>query len=324
MDLSSPQQLSTWLNSPTQLGQWQPILSDDSTASLDDSVHVLVFNSETLAQDVLTLVQSAAQRPTAIAALKPHTDLALAYVLKYHGDLSHIKSTVSQCTLNAEIAVFSQAPSLLEPGLLVMDMDSTAIQIECIDEIARLAGVYDEVAAVTQQAMQGQLAFSDSLRQRVAKLAGVELNLLNQLKEDLPLMPGVFALCQALKQANWTLAIASGGFVPFAQKVQSVLGLDRIHANELGDDGDKLTGEVHGDIVDADEKARFLTRYAQELGLAKSQTMAMGDGANDLVMMAASGLGVAVHGKPKVVAEADVAINHGSLLQVLYFLSVPK
>lgn len=321
MDLLSPQQLHSWLENPSQIGTWHSLLD---YAPQNDSVFVLVFNGAPLNTSAATLIKELQYKASAIAALQPHSELATAFVIRFHGELEMIKASVAELALNCETAVFAHAPSLAEPGLLVMDMDSTAIQIECIDEIARLAGVYDEVAAVTQQAMQGSLAFSDSLRQRVAKLKGVELTLLNKLKDDLPLMPGVLALCSALKQAGWTLAIASGGFVPFARQVQGMLALDRIHANELGDDGVALTGVVHGKIVDAEEKARFLASYANELGIAKAQTMAMGDGANDLVMMAASGLGVAVHGKPKVVAQADVAINHGSLLQVLYFLSVPK
>lgn len=222
-----------------------------------------------------------------------------------------------------QCALLSNPPRLHTPGLLVMDMDSTAITIECIDEIARLAGVYDEVAAVTAQAMGGQLEFSDSLRQRVAKLAGVELSLLAELKEQLPLMPGIDHLCATLKRHNWHLAIASGGFIPFAEQVQKQLKLDRIHANQLADDGLVLTGVVNGDIVDAQEKARFLLAYRDELGVGAEQTVAIGDGANDLLMMHAAGLGVAVHGKPKVVAQAPTAINAGSLAQILYLLSIP-
>ncbi|WP_404338472.1 phosphoserine phosphatase SerB [Pseudoalteromonas mariniglutinosa] len=214
-------------------------------------------------------------------------------------------------------------PVLSEPGLLLMDMDSTAITIECIDEIARLANVYDEVAAVTAQAMAGQLDFSESLKQRVKKLAGIELSLIDELKMRLPLMPGVSELCQVLKQHNWHLAIASGGFVPFAEQVQQLLQLDEVHANQLAVQGSQLTGEVTGMIVDAQQKATILTEIKTRLALSEQQTVAMGDGANDLTMMANAGLGIAVHGKPKVVEHADAAITQGSLLQVLYLLTIP-
>jgi phosphoserine phosphatase len=256
-----------------------------------------------------------------------HPELPSALVLQVSEELDKTKQVLQEYLSPneaLEVNVFAKAPNINQPGLLVMDMDSTAIQIECIDEIARLANVYEEVASVTRQAMQGALPFSESLRKRVAKLEGVSLELMAQLKDNLPLMPGVKALCQHLKAKGWTLAIASGGFVPFAQRVQTLLELDAIHANTLEDNGVELTGKVLGTIVDADEKARFLTQYAEQLNIDKSQTMAMGDGANDLVMMAASGLGVAVHGKPLVAQSADVAINFGSLLQVLYFISLPE
>ncbi|WP_372768205.1 phosphoserine phosphatase SerB [Pseudoalteromonas sp.] len=262
-----------------------------------------------------------------LAKISPHADLPNAFAFYVNAVQENVKEVLKDFLTPDEVIevnVFSQAPNINHPGLLVMDMDSTAIQIECIDEIARLAGVYDEVATVTRQAMQGALPFSESLRKRVAKLEGVSLELMAQLKDNLPLMPGVKDLCQYLKTKGWKLAIASGGFVPFAERVQNILELDAIHANTLEDNGFELTGKVLGKIVDAEEKARFLTHYASELNLPISQTIAMGDGANDLVMMAASGLGVAVHGKPLVAETADVAVNFGSLLQVLYFISLPE
>ncbi|MBH0026354.1 phosphoserine phosphatase SerB [Pseudoalteromonas sp. SWN29] len=226
-------------------------------------------------------------------------------------------------TLDCQLVQVATPPNLYEPGLLVMDMDSTAITIECIDEIARLADVYDEVASVTALAMAGKLDFSESLNQRVAKLAGIEKSLIEELKGVLPLMPGIKALCQILKQHNWYLAIASGGFVPFAERVQELINLDEVHANVLEFKDDKLTGKVLGTIVDAQQKAIILESLQQKLELEKSQTVAIGDGANDLIMMAKAGLGVAVHGKPKVVEQAQAAICEGSLLQLLYMLAIP-
>lgn len=222
-----------------------------------------------------------------------------------------------------QLVQVSLLPNLAEPGLLVMDMDSTAITIECIDEIARLANVYDEVASVTAEAMAGKLDFSQSLHQRVAKLTGIEQSLIDELKLNLPLMPGIKELCQVLKQHNWYLAIASGGFVPFAERVQQLIGLDEVHANVLEFSDNKLTGKVLGTIVDAQQKAKILKQLQQQLNLPSSQTVAIGDGANDLVMMSQAGLGVAVHGKPKVVEQATAAICQGSLLQLLYLLTIP-
>jgi len=226
-------------------------------------------------------------------------------------------------TLDFQLVQIACPPNLYEPGLLVMDMDSTAITIECIDEIARLANVYDEVASVTALAMAGKLDFSESLNQRVAKLTGIEKSLIDELKNNLPLMPGIKMLCQILKQHQWHLAIASGGFVPFAEQVQALINLDEVHANVLEFKDNKLTGKVLGTIVDAQQKAVILESLQQQLGLIKSQTVAIGDGANDLKMMATAGLGVAVHGKAKVVEQAQAAICQGSLLQLLYMLAIP-
>ena len=260
------------------------------------------------------------------AIFQPTEALLPAVVFAFNGDTAEVKAhlEVFKPQMNAQLVVVENPPCIQEAGLLVMDMDSTAIEIECIDEIARLAGVYDEVSAVTAQAMQGALEFSESLRMRVAKLKGIEQSLIDELKLQLPLMPGVKELCQYLQQHNWKLAIASGGFIPFAEQVQGLLNLDAIHANELEFEQQRLTGKVLGVIVDAQEKSRFLQHYAGTLGINIEQTVAMGDGANDLVMMATAGLGVAVHGKPLVAKTADVAINTGSLLQVAYFLSFPR
>lgn len=261
-----------------------------------------------------------------ICYFQPDEKLAPALVINCEFEIERLKLLIAELSkvLNCQLAVFDDTPDINKPGLLVMDMDSTAIEIECIDEIARLADVYDEVASVTAQAMSGALEFSDSLRLRVAKLAGIELKLVEKLKDSLPLMPGVLELCQLLKSKGWKLAIASGGFIPFAERVQQLIGLDFIHANELEVVNEKLTGKVLGVIVDAQEKANFLNKMANELNIDVKQTLAMGDGANDLKMMSSAGLGIAVHGKPKVVEMADVAINTGSLLQVAYFISIPK
>lgn len=305
--------------------QWHYLI-DSSEQS--DSCFILLSSDKTAIEPSQDLLNALTALPIeAVAKVVPFAELSPAYALKVNTACQQVKCAIeTHLTPNPslEVNVFSNAPKINQPGLLLMDMDSTAIQIECIDEIARLAGVYDEVASVTKQAMQGALPFSDSLKKRVAKLEGVSLDLVNALKEKLPLMPGVEQLCHKLKNKGWKLAIASGGFVPFAEQVQTLLGLDAIHANTLEDDGEKLTGRVLGTIVDADEKARFLKAYAALQNIPLSQTIAMGDGANDLVMMEQSALGVAVHGKPLVAKTADVAINFGSLTQVLYFISLPE
>ena len=220
-----------------------------------------------------------------------------------------------------ELCLVAQTPSLCEPGLLVMDMDSTVIACECIDEIAALAGVGTEVAAVTAQAMQGKLDFAQSLRTRVACLANADQAILQQVRDALPLMPGVVNLVNILKQHNWKLVIASGGFTFFADYLAQRLELDAAVANKLAIKDGKLTGEVEGDIVDAQVKAQTLSELAQKWAIPHHQTVAMGDGANDLLMMAASGLGVALHAKPIVREKADISIRRGGLDTLLWVLA---
>ena len=266
------------------------------------------------------------QNVTAMCQYQPDLGLSPAlcfYIENAEQAINPLELQTFANTLTCQLVQVTNPPNLKKPGLLVMDMDSTAITIECIDEIARLANVYDEVASVTAQAMAGKLDFSESLNQRVAKLKGIEKSLIDDLKSALPLMPGIKALCQILKHHQWYLAIASGGFVPFAERVQELINLDEVHANVLEFKDDKLTGKVLGGIVDAEQKAVILESLQQKLGLEKTQTVAIGDGANDLKMMAQAGLGVAVHGKPKVVEQAQAAICQGSLLQLLYMLAVP-
>lgn len=212
-------------------------------------------------------------------------------------------------------------PTLSEPGLLVMDMDSTAIRIECIDEIARLAGVGEQVAAVTAAAMQGKLEFCDSLRNRVALLAGAPVTILDEVAAHMPWMPGLQLMVDTLKEAGWKVAIASGGFTRFAGELQRALGLDAIFANELAVEGGLLTGKVSGRIVDASVKAEVLQRLAAEHAIAPAQTVAIGDGANDLKMMGVAGLGIAIHAKPLVQAQAAATLNHHDLEGVICLLA---
>ncbi|MBI6549046.1 phosphoserine phosphatase [Xenorhabdus lircayensis] len=241
-------------------------------------------------------------------------------VVRIAGSLSpRIKRLADECRL--DVVPLGQIPRLRSPGLLVMDMDSTAIQIECIDEIARLAGVGDKVAEITERAMQGELDFSESLRERVAQLAGADASILQQVMETLPLMPGLTSLVRKLQSLDWHVAIASGGFTFFADNLRRQLRLFAAVANQLEIKDGKLTGKVKGPIVDAKYKATTLIKLAKELGIPLSQTVAIGDGANDLKMLRKAGLGIAYHAKPKVYAQAKVAIRHADLMGVLCVLS---
>ncbi|NUU66217.1 phosphoserine phosphatase [Enterobacteriaceae bacterium BIT-l23] len=220
-----------------------------------------------------------------------------------------------------DVAPLGKIPHLRTPGLLVMDMDSTAIQIECIDEIAKLAGTGDEVAEVTERAMRGELDFTASLRQRVATLKGADVRILSQVLEQLPLMPGLVSLVLKLETLGWKVAIASGGFTFFADHLRERLHLCEAVANQLEIVDGKLTGEVIGTVVDAKFKASTLTRLAKQYNIAPEQTVAIGDGANDLPMLKRAALGVAYHAKPKVNEKAEVTIRHASLMGVFCILS---
>ena len=220
-----------------------------------------------------------------------------------------------------EAALIEDAPSLNEPGLLVMDMDSTTIEIECIDEIAKLAGVGEQVAAVTEQAMLGELDFAQSLHQRVATLNDAPETILADVAKNIPLMAGLEPLLAELKKHNWRIAVASGGFTYFADHLKTLLQLDATFANELEIINGKLTGKVLGSVVDAQVKADSLTLLAKQYEIPAKQTVAMGDGANDLVMMAAAGFGIAFHAKPIVLAQADSAINKQGLDCLLHWLA---
>ena len=222
---------------------------------------------------------------------------------------------------NIEAALLTEVPKLAVPGLLVMDMDSTTIEIECIDEIAKLAGVGEEVAEVTERAMLGELDFAQSLHQRVATLAESPESILSDVAKNIPLMAGLKPLIIELKKHNWRIAIASGGFTYFADHLKETLNLDAAFANTLEIIDGKLTGKVLGSVVDAQVKADSLAILSKEYQIPKEQTVAMGDGANDLVMMAAASFGVAFHAKPIVLAQADSSINVQGLDCLLHWLA---
>ncbi|RLV61282.1 phosphoserine phosphatase SerB [Parashewanella curva] len=220
-----------------------------------------------------------------------------------------------------EVAALSLVtPKLKHKGVLLMDMDSTAIQIECIDELAKLAGIGDKVSDVTELAMLGQLDFEQSLRQRVALLEGLDAGVIQQLCDELPLTQGLESMVKELKAHGWVVAVASGGFTPFVNHLKNKLGLDGAFANELEIIDGKLTGKVIGRVVDAQAKADILTALAEQYDVEINQTIAVGDGANDIPMLKAAGGGVAFHAKPAVQQQAQVSINHLGLDSILALL----
>ncbi len=210
---------------------------------------------------------------------------------------------------------------LSDYGLICFDMDSTLITIECIDELADFAGKKAEVSEVTEAAMRGDIDYRESLRRRLALMAGLDARVLARVYgERLLLSHGARELLEAAQNAGLRTAILSGGFTYFTERLRIELGFDFATSNELEISGGKLTGKVVGDIVDASAKAHHLARLRDELGLRKDQVIACGDGANDLMMMAEAGLSVAFHAKPATRAKADIAINFGGLDALLNIL----
>lgn len=298
-------------------------------AENDNFTHTLTVSGQALTPFILKSVLQALEKHFAASFMTFHHlhNVFGDSVVTLRGellsaDVTSVKAALGDLssTYNIDIGIQASRPSLSQPGLLVMDMDSTVIAIECIDEIAVLAGVGEQVAEVTARAMRGEIAFNDSLVHRVACLDGVPLAHLEKIRNRIPLMPGIQTLVQTLQKHNWKLAIASGGFTYFADYLKTRLGLDYAISNTLGVNDGNLNGKVEGEIINAEVKARTVKTLAEKWQIPKAQTVAMGDGANDLVMMAESALGVACHGKPLVNEKADVAIRVGTLHSMLYFL----
>lgn len=205
--------------------------------------------------------------------------------------------------------------------LICFDMDSTLIQAECIDELARCHGVYDKVAAITARAMRGEIDFKESFTQRVALLKGLDVSVMEDIAAHLPITEGTDRLMSILKTCGYKIAILSGGFTYFGEYLQRRYGIDYVYCNELeiGEDG-KLTGRYVGDIVDGRRKADLLRLIAQTEKVNIAQTIAVGDGANDLPMLLEAGLGIAFHAKPRVKESAGQSLSTIGLDGVLYFL----
>lgn len=233
------------------------------------------------------------------------------------------RATLEGAFLGVDVVV--QRLAEREKRLIVADMDSTMITVECIDELADYAGIKAEVSAVTEAAMRGELDFAGALDARVALLKGMDEGVIERcLAERVRIMPGAEALVKTVRARGGHAVLVSGGFTRFAEPVAARIGFDRAIANELLVEDGKLTGTVAKPLVDADTKLRTLEVMTATLNLSPDQVMAVGDGANDLPMIRAAGLGVAYHAKPIVAAAAGARVDHGDLTTLLYAQGIAR
>ena len=256
----------------------------------------------------------------------PHRRACVEFSLRGEPSTSaaELRESLLQITQDEEVDIAFQEDSLYRRNrrLIVFDMDSTLIQVEVIDELAAAAGIGEQVAAITESAMRGELDFQESFRRRLGLLKGLDESVLQGIAESLPITEGAERLISNLKRMGYTVGILSGGFTYFAGYLQKKLGIDFVGANELDIEGGKLTGEVKGEIVDGAKKAELLQKMAADMGISMDQTIAVGDGANDLPMLGLAGLGVAFHAKPVVRENARHAISTLGLDGILYLLGV--
>jgi phosphoserine phosphatase len=252
-----------------------------------------------------------------------HLEPDVATDIHFIGNLAVVRETLEHSIRKTDVIIQKTADR--RRRLIVADMDSTMITVECIDELADYAGIKPQIAAVTEQAMRGELDFEEALRSRVALLAGLSEDVISQcLAERVTIMPGAKALVQTVRAQGGMAILVSGGFTRFAEPVAREIGFDRAIANELGIVGKKLDGRVNGAIVGAQTKKDTLQNTLTVMGWSVADSIAIGDGANDIPMIEAAGLGIAYRAKPKTAAAAAARIDHGDLSALLYAMGYPK
>lgn len=237
--------------------------------------------------------------------------------IRFSGDLAGARATLD--ALSGTIDAIVQPADGRAKKLFIADMDSTMITVECLDELADYAGFKPQVSVITERAMSGELDFVAALDERVALLEGMDAQMVTRCHDErVAITPGAVALVRTMKAHGTHSVLVSGGFTLFADRVASDIGFDRAVANQLEISAGSLTGKVIRPIVDSATKRRVLLEETERLGLSREETLAIGDGANDLEMIEHSGLGIAFHGKPKLRDAADARIDHGDLSVLLY------
>lgn len=295
-------------------------------APIDYNEGYLVIISNSLTVNLL--------KETIAKALEFNVECAFLKPFNYCGnDVLIAKTNAFNKELNQQLKDFEgkadlvhvkNIPSLNKTGVVLLDMDSTCIQIECIDEIAKAYGVGEEIAKITSEAMHGKLDFKQSLRKRVSLLKGASTQILDDVRNNLPIMPGFKELVALLQNHGWKVAIASGGFMPFVNKLKEDFNLTLVRANTFEIENDLLTGQLIGEIVDSNVKVQTLNELCTTYNIPLEQSIAIGDGANDLPMIFESGLGFAIHAKPVVRAQAPATINNFGLDAAACILEAKK
>ena len=315
-----PQQLSTaeaehWLSEQVSRRFILTLISPAVTAEQISAVSNMSMRHGFSIEHIATLGGPRYQRNGHLSCL----EFTLAGSTAHYSALqAELRELTTQ--LNADIALQSLTAYRSTRRLVVFDMDSTLIEAEVIDLLAQAHGVGPRVAAITEQAMRGELDFNQSLTERLAMLKGLDESALAEIARQLPLMTGAERLIKTLKSSGYRTAIISGGFTCFARHLQTVLGIDHAYANELEIVGGQLTGRVLGTVVDGQRKAELLRQIAAAEGVSLAQVVAVGDGANDLPMLSIAGLGIAFRAKPLVRREAPQAISTLGLDSILYLL----
>ncbi len=312
------------------LGEYQPQVEKEKASASPRSTHVaVVLGNPVTASDLKRIgetITSYGANIDRIRGISEYPLTGLELFLSLDGSGVPLRKALATLTseLDVDVAIERAGLHRRSTRLVCFDCDSTLITGEVIEMLAAHAGKEEEVAEVTARAMRGEIDFEESLRQRVATLKGLDASIIEDVIADITLTPGARTTITTLKKMGYTTAVVSGGFNQVLDPVAKELGIDYARANELEIVDGKLTGQVLGEVVDRMAKARFLREFAALAGLRKEQTVAVGDGANDIDMISAAGLGIAFNAKPVLRKVADASVNHPFLDEVLYILGVPR
>ncbi len=310
---------------------FQPVAAPKAPAALAPNRHVVTVVGRSLgARELHAVTERLARHAANIERVNRLSEAELGSVeihiaLPPEREPEELKRSLLELSMSTsafDVALQRESLYRRSKRMVVMDMDSTLIRIEVIDELARAYGVGEQVSRITERAMHGEMDYDESLRQRVALLKGLDAKVLHDIAANLPLTEGAETLIRVLKRLGYRTAILSGGFSVASEALKARLGIDQAHSNMLEEVDGKLTGRTLGPIVNARRKAELLESIAQAEGILLDQVIAVGDGANDLLMLERAGLGIAFRAKPKLRQAADTSISAGGLDTILYLLGL--